>query len=630
MQYAELNSGIQSNVSTEVTEIVSGSQVMASTVAPVPAVVDPVELLRRFEPVIRYTEGELFFPMAVDAYVEQAALWGRAAGERERRRLADHGELDLDLLCTVARADVATTLELRYVPTSLTPRELRQWRRDPDRPRFRSTSRFAAVGLLGRIIDSLFRLSLILRGSVPGGLTAALHRRYRSSSAATTYPYYGHVSSDGGYVVLQYWFFYAMNDWRSTFGGVNDHEADWEQVTVFLVPPVEGTEHTNQTDGSDALRVGWVAFSSHDERGDDLRRRFDDPDITWVDHTHPVVHAGAGSHSGAYLPGEYLVRVEPLALRRFLAVVGRARVTLFPWTRDRPAPGVGIPYVDYKRGDGVQIGPGTAHSWTPVLIDSETSWVRDFSGLWGLDTDDPFGGERAPAGPRYERNGKIRPSWADPVGWAGLDKVPATAAEHERAVEARLSALHEQRETLSAELATGKAVLQQLSVGGGASELLPAQEAALADLRAARRAVVIEHEHLSRARQEPPPPVGVHAHLRRRALPNVDPDRPPGMLLRFWTEVSLSVLLALLGSALILGETPLLRVGVAAVIIVVTVEALLRHRLGLLLLGLGVLGSIAGIVFMIITNLRAAIGVLLLLAAFALLIANLRATLGRR
>ena len=28
-----------------------------------------------------------------------------------------------------------------------------------------------------------------------------------------------------------------MNDWRSTFGGVNDHEADWEQVTVFRPDP---------------------------------------------------------------------------------------------------------------------------------------------------------------------------------------------------------------------------------------------------------------------------------------------------------------------------------------------------------------------------------------------------------
>ena len=618
---------------------------MAPNVALLPAGVDPVELVRRYEPVIRFTKGELFFPMAVDAYVEQAALWGRAAGEGERRRLVDHGELDLDVLCTYARTDVGTTLELRYVPGALTPGELRQWRRDPDRARFRSTSRFVAVGLLGRIIDSLFRLSLILRGSVPGGLTAALHRRYRGSAAATNFPYYAHISSHGGYVVLQYWFFYAMNDWRSSFGGVNDHEADWEQVTMFLVPLLEDAGRANRPDGSDVLRVGWVAFSSHDETGDDLRRRCDDPDITWVDHTHPVVYAGAGSHSGAYLPGEYLVRVEPPVLQRFFAVVARARGVLFRWTRDRPAPGVGIPYVDYKRGDGVHIGPGTPRPWTPVLINAETSWVRDFSGLWGLDTDDPFGGERAPAGPRYERNGTIRPSWADPVGWAGLDKVPATAVEYYRAADARLTALQQQREALTAELTAQEAVMQQLSVNMtalppmlaadrrgaiGAVRQLREQEAALSTLRAARRAVVIQHEHLRRARQQPPPLAGVHAHLRRRALPNVDTDRPPGLLLRFWTEVSLSALLALLGSALVFGNTSLIRIGVSAVLIVMTVEAILRRRMVAFLLGMCVLASLAGIGFLLVTNLRAAIGVLLLLAALALLIANLRAYLGRR
>ncbi len=611
----------------------------------VPAGVDPLELVRRYEPVIHFTEGELFFPMAVDAYVGRAALWGRTGGQGERKRLLDHGELDLDVLCAHARADVGTTLELRYVPAPLTPRELRQWRRDPDRTRFRSTTRFAAVGLLGRIIDSLFRLSLILRGSVPGGLTAALHREYRSSGSATTFPYYAHVSTHGGYVVVQYWFFYAMNDWRSSFGGVNDHEADWEQVTVFLVPLGEDAGVASRPDGSDVLRVGWVAFSSHDETGDDLRRRCDDPDITWFDHTHPVVYAGAGSHSGAYLPGEYLVRVEPPALQRFLAVVNRVRGVLFPWTGDRPAPGVGIPYVDYKRGDGVQIGPGTSREWTPVLITAHTPWVRDFCGLWGLDTDDPFGGERAPAGPRYERNGTIRPSWADPVGWAGLAKVPATAAEYYRAVDDRVTALGHQRAELAADIARHDAVLAQLSVtvaalppslvgsrsgGTGAVRRLREQEAAAAELRAVRRAVEIEHEHLSVARHHPPPTAAVHAHLRRRALPNVDTERPPGLLLRFWTEVSLSALLALAGGALVFGTISSIVVGVVAVVIVMTVEALLRRRMGVFLLGLGVLAAIVGIVFVFLTSLRAATGVLLLFAAFALLIANLRAYLGRR
>ena len=618
---------------------------MVPNVASVPAGVDPVELVRRYEPVIRFTQGELFFPMAVDAYVEHAALWGRAAGQGGLECLVDHGHLDMDVLCARARTHLGSTLELRYVPSALSPGELRRWRRDPDRARFRSTTRFAAAGLLGRVIDSLFRLSLILRGSVPGGLTAALHRRYRDSAAAREFPYYAHISSHGGYVVLQYWFFYAMNDWRSSFGGVNDHEADWEQVTVFLVPAVDDPGRASRPDGSDVLRLGWVAFSSHDETGDDLRRRCDDPDITWVDDTHPVVYAGAGSHSGAYLPGEYLVRVEPPVLQRFFAAVSRARGVLFPWTRDRPAPGVGIPYVDYKRGDGVHVGPRTPRPWTPVLIDAQTPWVRDFSGLWGLDTEDPFGGERAPAGPRYERNGTIRPSWADPVGWSGLQKVPATTAEYHRAVDQRLAALQEQRTALDAELAEREAVQRQLNVAvtasfplrganrrgaTGTARALREEEVASADLRAARRAVVIEQEHLHRARGEPPPLAGVHAHLRRRALPNVDADRPPGLLLRFWTEVSLSALLALTGGALVFGTISSIRVAVLAVLIVMAVEAVLRRRVVVFLLGVGVLASIAGIVFLLVNDLRAATGVLLLLAALALLVANLRAYLGRR
>ena len=71
--------------------------------------------------------------------------------------------------------------------------------------------------------------------------------------------------------------------------------------------------HQKRTPGQEP-ELAWVAFSAHDEVGDDLRRRIDDPDLELVDGTHPVVYAGAGSHSGAYLPGDYIVTV---ALRRW-------------------------------------------------------------------------------------------------------------------------------------------------------------------------------------------------------------------------------------------------------------------------------------------------------------------------
>ena len=66
--------------------------------------------------------------------------------------------------------------------------------------------------------------------------------------------------------MLHYLFFYAMNDWRSTFHGANDHEADWEQMFVYLYE-----------DGQGELVPRWVACASHDYYGDNLRRRWDDP-----------------------------------------------------------------------------------------------------------------------------------------------------------------------------------------------------------------------------------------------------------------------------------------------------------------------------------------------------------------
>ena len=58
-----------------------------------------------------------------------------------------------------------------------------------------------------------------------------------------------------------------------------------------------------------------------------------------------------------------------------------------------------------------------------TLIDDDTPWVFHYQGLWGNDTADPLGGERGPAGPRYEKSGLVRQPWGDVVGWSGLSKV---------------------------------------------------------------------------------------------------------------------------------------------------------------------------------------------------------------
>jgi hypothetical protein len=43
--------------------------------AEIPSTATDLELLRAFEPIVRYTRGEPFYPMDVERYVEASSLW---------------------------------------------------------------------------------------------------------------------------------------------------------------------------------------------------------------------------------------------------------------------------------------------------------------------------------------------------------------------------------------------------------------------------------------------------------------------------------------------------------------------------------------------------------------------------
>ena len=590
-----------------------------------------LRLLQTYEPVLRFTRGELFLPMAVEDYLEKCSLW-RSTGVRRswgRRRPGERvcapGELTPARLAQ-ASAPLKGNLSLRFVQRSLGWREFRAWRRDAGRPRLAAgSSRLAAVGLLGRLIDAMMRLSLLLRGRVPGGTAAAAEQAYRAQADPDSCPYYGRVTRDRGFVALQYWYLYAMNDWRSTFGGVNDHEADWEQVTVFLPDPPDPS-----------ARPAWVAFSSHDEAGDDLRRRPDDPDLQWRD-THPVVFAGAGSHSGAYLPGDYLVTVEPPALGRLLAALRHLGRLLLPWTRTDAGTAFGIPFIDYRRGDGPGVGPGEAKEWRPVLVDDHTPWLHDYRGLWGLDTGDPFGGERAPAGPRYERGGSVRRCWSDPVGWAGLDKeAPSPAAERQALagriaeVGAHLAAATEDVEARGDELRRARAGIRALSSCGSQADptTLSALEESVTQARVRRQALAEERDALVHASAHGLPLEDPHAHLRHRVLPNVDQARTRSRALRVWSSASASFLLAGLAVA-ILGHLGALVPAFGAVaLVMLSTEAFAQRHLAQFLAGLTAVAAVAAAAWLAVWaaagHWRSATAALLILAAVALLLANIR------
>lgn len=419
-----------------------------------------LDLLRRYEPVVRYTRGEMFFPTAIDGYLHGANLWV-ADDQRRMQQLTATGELSPDLLATFRDVPLGHRYYLRYVDEPLQAVAYQQWRTRPDRERLPAPNRLQRVGLVTRILDGIFDLSLVLRGRVPGGTAAAAQQKYTSMlERDPRRVYYGRMVREGGYIVLHYIFFYVMNDFRSTFHGVNDHESDWEQVFVYL---------TDEGDRAPVPR--WVAYASHDFSGDDLRRRWDDPEIEKVDGTHPVIYAGAGSHASYFTGGEYLMQVEPAMLA---PLRGIAKALDRFWTSTLRQSGqlnldeglhnlLSIPFVDYARGDGRVIGPGQAEMWTPILISDADGWVDGYRGLWGLDTWDPLGGERAPSGPKYNRDGTVRESWSDPLGWAGLDKV-LPPREAIVATEKMLATLRSEQVELTAQIEQQRGVVRSLDL----------------------------------------------------------------------------------------------------------------------------------------------------------------------
>ncbi|MEP7357505.1 MAG: hypothetical protein ABI847_09730, partial [Anaerolineales bacterium] len=162
-----------------------------------------------------------------------------------------------------------------------------------------------------------------------------------------------------------------------------------------------------------------------------------------------------------FQPGEYLAELELPFLSPLVRLVDRLNAIgrrLIRETRGPHHPDASsaasfnvfrIPFVDYARGDGRAIGPTGSRPWAEVvLLDEHQSWAMEYRGLWGLFARDPIAGENAPAGPVYNRDGRMRRSWYDPLGWAGLDKVPPPG-EAPRRIQQQLADLEGRRATLA-------------------------------------------------------------------------------------------------------------------------------------------------------------------------------------
>ena len=125
-----------------------------------------------------------------------------------------------------------------------------------------------------------------------------------------------------------------------------------------------------------------------------------------------------------------------------------------------------------------------------------------------------------------------------------------------------------------------------------------------------------------------------HAHLRHRALPNADPVHTRSRVLRVWSAVSASFLL--IGLALvILGQVGELVPAVGGLaVLMLSVEAFARRQLGRFIAGLLALLVALSVAWTAASaaagHWRWTLAALLVVAAVALLGANLRDFFGRR
>jgi hypothetical protein len=549
---------------------------------------DQLELLARHLPVLRYDARELFFPTAVDSYIATSSLI--LAGSE----VFGPGEVTPETL----NHDLGMASYLRFVSDhdrrSVVKGEAKRLAGKLLGPRL------GRVGFFGRMLDALFLLSVVIRPTTPRLTTVAASLKADRYSLHHRPVCYGRVVEVGEWLVLHYAYFYVMNDWRSGYRGLNDHEADWEQAWVFCDPA--------------DLQPVWVVASSHENAGADLRRHWEDTECLRIGD-HPILYVGAGSHALFFRPGDYVSRIDVPALRWLLRVRRWSRRALrirADETERGLGPALGVPFVDAATGDGREID-----RWDLRPLDERRSCFGSFRGLWGLDTGDPINSERGPAGPKFDRNGQIRRSWADPVGYAGLHGTsPPSLADPELSLSRISSALA----SIESEIGHASRLMPLASQAGTGAEMAE-QSDLLTSLFRQRTELEDLRRRLERGEVAGK---GIRDHLRDPAVP-IAPPKETGWILAIWATVSVPLVMLSVAAPLLLRNVTVLGPLVGAAATFSLLEQLVRRRYNAVLrlvalyVGIVVFFGFVGV----ITLSLYAFGAVLSAAAVLLFVSNL-------
>ncbi len=213
-------------------------------------------------------------------------------------------------------------------------------------------------------------------------------KRIAEGTRPTTYARVVTDPGRPGKLALQYWLFYAYNDYN------NKHEGDWEMIQlVFDAADAEGALAGSPTE---------VGYAQHEGAE---RAAWDDPKLERAAGTHPVVYAAVGSHASFYEPALFLGRSAAQGvgcddtsgphtdLRPRVAVVPTAEADYrdaYPWLGFQGH--WGEKHEAFYNGP---TGPNTKPQWTEPIAWAEETW-RDESfavpgaGLLGNDATDAF------------------------------------------------------------------------------------------------------------------------------------------------------------------------------------------------------------------------------------------------
>jgi hypothetical protein len=189
-------------------------------------------------------------------------------------------------------------------------------------------------------------------------------RRIEQGSSPTVYAHVAFDPAVPGKLALQYWFFYAFNDFNNT------HEGDWEMIQLVF----------DAADATEALRAAQpseVGYSSHEGAE---RAEWGDEKLQLVGGTHPVVFPAAGSHANKFTEALY---------------VGSSADA-----------GVGC---DDTRGPHVELRPDVQTIPSdPAAAGKAYPWTT-YEGRWGELQSAFFNG---PTGPN------LKTQWTAPIEWA--------------------------------------------------------------------------------------------------------------------------------------------------------------------------------------------------------------------